>query len=436
MIGKVFSFLALSFALTFSAAAQQGGQTGGNQGGGNQGGGNQGGNTGGGNQGGGTRGGQTGNQGNRDPFGGQQQQQIPQYRPIYLSGKVVMDTGEVPPEPVVIVRVCNGQNYPEGYTNSKGTFSFEVGGDPSAALSDASVGNMGQMGAGGRFGAGVGATGGSFGNAGVNDSMMGVDMTGCEIRAQLPGFQSDSLQLGRRRPLDNPDIGVIVLHSLGGVKKESIVSVTTLEAPDKARSSYEKGMRELSKKGGNLEKAVKELDKAVELYPKFAAAWSALGTARIKMGDMPGATDALEKAIAADPDYLRPYPELVQISVQNKDWQRTSELSDAMLALNPGQTQVRYYKAVANFSLGKSEAAEAAALEIQQQQDADQYPQTHQMLGMIAGQRGQFENAAKEYRRYLELAPEAGSAEGIRKQLHEWEELGVIKSAEVADAKK
>ena len=76
--------------------------------------------------------------------------------------------------------------------------------------------------------------------------------------------------------------------------------------------------------------------------------------------------------------------------------------------------------------------SEATAIEIQEREDGERFPQTHQMLGLIAAQRGQFEAAAKSYRRYLELAPQAGSAEAIRKQLNEWEVLGVIEAAEVA----
>src|SRR6266849_5875234 len=48
-------------------------------------------------------------------------------RPAYLSGKVQMDDGTAPPEPVVIERVCNGSPRAEGYTDAKGRFSFQLG---------------------------------------------------------------------------------------------------------------------------------------------------------------------------------------------------------------------------------------------------------------------------------------------------------------------
>src|SRR5690349_5671617 len=48
-------------------------------------------------------------------------------RPIFLSGKVVMDDGTKPPEPVAIERVCNGVVRREQFTDSKGHFSFQLG---------------------------------------------------------------------------------------------------------------------------------------------------------------------------------------------------------------------------------------------------------------------------------------------------------------------
>src|SRR5690349_11435324 len=59
-------------------------------------------------------------------------------RPIFLSGKVQMDDGTPPPEPVVIERVCQGYVRPEGHTDSKGRFSFQLGAN-NAMVADASM---------------------------------------------------------------------------------------------------------------------------------------------------------------------------------------------------------------------------------------------------------------------------------------------------------
>src|SRR5687767_9674838 len=57
----------------------------------------------------------------RDPFSEMQN------RPVFLSGKVVMDDGTPPPDSVVIERVCGSVVRPEAHTDSKGRFSFQLG---------------------------------------------------------------------------------------------------------------------------------------------------------------------------------------------------------------------------------------------------------------------------------------------------------------------
>lgn len=410
--------VALSFAALMPVAAQQqgggGGQSGGKTGGG-------GGNTGGGQQGGGQQGGR--GQQQQGTFGSQRQQVPQMQRPVFLSGKVVLDNGEIPPEPTTIIRVCNGQRYPESYSDRKGNFSFQLGANPGVALTDASVGGYGAGSSAGAFGNST--FGGAFGGGPTMGGDMSVDLTGCDLIAELPGFRSDSLTLGRRRAMDNPDVGVIVLHSLGG-PTTSIVSATSLQAPKKAAASYDKALREMTKKSGKPEKAATELEKAVAEYPQYAAAWALLGDTRAKLNDTEGAREAYEKAVEADPDYLRPYPALVQMAVDANDWERTTELSDKMLSINPGITQVRFYQAVAQFNMGQIDDARSTAMAIQSGPDAERYPKTHQIIGLIYAKQGAFSEAAKEYRTYLKVDPNNVAVEQIKKQLNEWEVLGVI----------
>lgn len=415
-------------AAATTAWGQQGG--GGNTGGGNTGGGNTGG--GGNNSGGGNTSGDQGNRGTQqqtDPFGGTSTvQQMP--RPVYLSGEVILSNGEIPPEPVTIERVCGGVTTPETYTDSKGRFSFEVGGDPTLMISDASVAG----GAGGFGRPGLG--GGGFGGGGLRSDPTGmtVDMSGCDLRAALPGFTSDQIPLGVRRALDNPDVGTIVMTPLAGYGG-AFISATSMEAPKKARAAYQKATREMAKKrGANTEKIAKELERAVAEYPRYASAWALLGETKLRMNDSAGARAAFQKSLEADPKYMRPYGPLLKLTVAEKDWPAIESLTDAALDISPSWTQARYYLAVAQFSQGRDDEALASIETISKSEGAADYPQTHQMIGMIESKRGSFDQAAQSFRTYLELAPDSSSADQIRKQLNEWEVLGVIEPAKVAAA--
>src|SRR5215472_9782714 len=89
-----------------------------------------------------------GNPNNPNPIPNPNQNRFPeQQRPIFLSGKVMLDDGTPPSEPVTIERVCNGNPHAEAYTDSKGRFSFQLG-QSQGVLQDASMSNASD----GRFG--------------------------------------------------------------------------------------------------------------------------------------------------------------------------------------------------------------------------------------------------------------------------------------------
>ena len=97
---------------------------------------------------------------------------------------------------------------------------------------------------------------------------------GCELRGQLAGYDSQSLELGVRERLDNPNVGTILMRRLGP-DEGSTVSATTLAAPKDARKAYEKGLD--AEKKNKLPDAQANLEKAVAAYPKYALAWMELG---------------------------------------------------------------------------------------------------------------------------------------------------------------
>ena len=126
----------------------------------------------------------------------QQPQQMPQ--PIFVSGRVLLEDGTPPTESVVMERVCNGQARSEGYTDSKGYFSFELGRQNNGMLRDAS-----ENAADDPFGSPGGGFGGMPRQSNSPGMMMGGSDTrfmGCELRARLVGHRSQVVSLAMRRP--------------------------------------------------------------------------------------------------------------------------------------------------------------------------------------------------------------------------------------------
>ncbi len=381
----------------------------------------------------GRSGGSTGQQGS---FGrmGQQQQGLNQpefQRPIYLSGKVMLADGTPPGESVTIERVCWGERRPETYTDSKGRFSFQLGDKHSLAFADASTSPASDDAFGGAgFNSGGFDSRGSPGAPAVS-AFGRVDLSGCELRAVLPGYRSESVQLNQRSIFDKPDVGVIILHRIA--KGHGIsVSATSLAAPKQARKAYEKALKELRKKDAESrkpKKAAKELEKAVAAYPEYAAAWTLLGRTRLSINDKEGAREAFDKATKADPKYLSPYIPLLRMELQDERWAEVNLVSERLLNLNPHMTEVQFYRAVAAFNLGNMDLAEDLALDIQSSEGGKKFSGTHRLLGMIHARQGNFPLAATAYRDFLAAQPMGPMAKDLRRQLGDWEALGVIPKA-------
>lgn len=345
-----------------------------------------------------------------------------QQRPIFLSGKVMLDDGTPPSEPVTIERVCNGNARAEAYTDSKGRFSFQLG-QTQGIMQDASMSSAGddRFGGGG-FGNTGGALGtnqstGGFGGAGLS----GRDLMGCEIRAALPGFRSDLVNLGTRRTFDNPDIGTIILHRLANVEGVTI-SAVSLQAPKDAKKAFDKGRDFLKKK--KEPEAIKEFEKAVDIYPKYSTAWFELGRLREHLSDSAGALKAYSQALAADPKYLNPYRQLAAIYVKDQKWKDVADTTNRLIGLDPVDFPDAYfYNSVANYYLKNYDEAEKSVREAQKLDSHNRMPKSNQLLGAILAEKQDFAGAAEQIKKYLTFLPAGQEADNARKQLMELEKI-------------
>ena len=349
---------------------------------------------------------------------------IPQ--PIYVSGRVMIDDGTPLPEAVVIQRVCNGNPHSEGFTDSKGFFGLELG-NKTMVVQDASEIGGGGFGGGG-FGAGGfgGATGQTMpqsstgGAMAANNSVSDRRFTNCELQAKLAGYRSQVINLGNRRAMDDPNVGTILLHRVGSAEG-STVSAVSLAAPKDAKKAYDRGMEALKKQ--KPEEARKDFAKAVELYPKFAAAWNELG--KLQVASSPeSARKSFGAAVEADPKFTGPYMQLAVMALHEKNWREVAELTDRVVKLDPFEYPNAYfYNAVANYNLKRMEAAEQSAIQAEKLDTRHIMPQVNQLLGMLMAMRKDFTGAAAQFRTYLKLAPDGDEAATVRSQLVEVEKI-------------
>jgi Tfp pilus assembly protein PilF len=316
------------------------------------------------------------------------------FRPLFVSGNVVFQGGVAPQEPVVIERVCSGVFHREGYTDSKGQFQIELGRqiEQDASEGDSRTGGPNQSRA--------------FGRATVSR------FEGCELRAILPGFQSTSVTLHMEDDFGQVRAGTIVLARQENVQG-STISVSSLSAPKNARQAYEKGRKaELEKK---FSEAEKELNKAVETYPRYAAAWFLLGEAHRIQLQPDRAIQDYSQAIACEPQFVNPYFGLTIIAINRKDWAEVQRRTDQLIGLNEFAYPVAYYfNSAANFNLGRIEAAERSALKFQSMDADHRMPQVARLLAKILEAKQDYAGAAQQLRNYLLLVPDSPQAAAIK----------------------
>lgn len=323
---------------------------------------------------------------------------------LFLSGKVIVDDGTVLTDPAAIQTLCRGNTRTVGYTDRKGTFSIEL--DPNSSANLAGVGD-------------VTDTGPTMQND-YGGTFQMRDFRDCQVQAVLPGFTSQVVDLSPRLGGDSrADLGSIVLHRIGEVQGFTI-SATSAAAPSKARKDYEKGLA-LEKKQ-KWPEAQQKFQSAVDLYPKYAVAWVELGRVQLRQSHEDDAKQSLQKARAADPQFILTYQELVQIAASHQQWKDVAEETDQLLRLNPiNFPQYWFLNAVANYQLQNFDGAEKSAARGLELDPKHHIPKMEFVLGLALAQKHDYRGALEHLRNYVQTAPKSEDTETAQAQISQLE---------------
>ncbi|HEY2171518.1 MAG TPA: tetratricopeptide repeat protein [Candidatus Angelobacter sp.] len=329
-------------------------------------------------------------------------------RPLFISGKVMLQGGGALPEPVPIERVCNGTVRREGYADTKGQFEFQLG--LNLTFQDASENDS-------RI------TPASPSRSGSSTNLKALELNGCELRAVLAGYQSSVVTL-RVTGGDawQYEVGTIYLTRIGNAPGTTI-SVTSMAAPKDAMRAFEKAQKVKAEKPVEAEK---ELNKAVKIYPQFAAAWTMLGDMHREHNDFDAARSDYTQAIAADPQFVNPNYGLAMIAAQEKKWDDAVRFTDKVIKLNSAAYPVAYFlNAAANYNLQKLAPAEESAKKFKTLDTQHNHPDVCLLLSYIYSGRQDYAGAAREIREYLVLAPNSPDAESLKNDAKRFEDLSV-----------
>ena len=290
---------------------------------------------------------------------------------ITIRGRVVTESGGHPPMRVPVKMICRSSvARPQVWTDKEGRFVIEPGGEPLLQIVDASVAAPSMQ----------------FTNPQVTQvrgvAVGAAALRQCELFVDQQGYRSDRLLLPLDFSATGYDVGRIVLY-----RTKFTDSVTSQDAPRRVRVAYRKGVRAIRAKVPDFSQGIANLQRAVEEYPGFAAAWAVLGEARLHEGDNERAAEAFSRSIEADPAYLRPYKSMIGIAMGREDWGTVRSLAETYLSLSPLSLEVKCIKALATMHSGDRETANERIADLTRDRRTRNWPVCNTVIGLASDQR-------------------------------------------------
>jgi hypothetical protein len=304
----------------------------------------------------------------------------------FLLGKLAVEGESLPWEPIWVSVLCKGTIFHTALTDPKGRFVITSDHVP-----------------------------GALSVQGDAQRQMETHYEGCTVQASLSGFRSSVITITQRNFQDAPDLGTITLAREEGRGAGTAVSSTSDSAPASARKSFDKARSEVLDQ--QPDRAQRELEKAVEIYPAFADAWYQMGILQ-EAKNPQDARKSFSKAADADPKFVLPYEQLAALSAQDGKWNEVVESTSRMLQLDPmGTTQIWYYDALGNFQLGHATAAKASAFKSLAMDPQHTIPNTEQLLAVILAQQHDYAGALEHLRHCLTYLPNGPNTNLVKRQI-------------------
>ncbi len=301
--------------------------------------------------------------------------QITGWSVIFLHGKVTMEDGTPPPKLAVIERSCSDGN-----------------GDGNVAYSD----KLGQF-----------------------TWRMEYDNTSdrrCNIKAVLPGYQSNSYTVPDMNVFSDPNLPPLVLTPKGSNSEIEVLAVKDSKIPLSVLPVWNKAQKDIRE--NRLPEAERLLDSAVKTSPKFAQGWNALAIVLERENKPADAFQDYRRAIEVDPKLTGAYVSLARLSIEIKDWQNADQVSTNLIKLDPQARypEVRLIQAMARYQLKNLDGAIASATEtIRLDAVRHRFAAAEYVLALSLAAKQDYAGGQQHMKSYLALLPPSSpNANSIR----------------------
>ena len=159
--------------------------------------------------------------------------------------------------------------------------------------------------------------------------------------------------------------------------------------------------------------------KSIRIMRRHGAIWARFSQDNPKPTE---ARAAWEKAVQADPKYIKPYIQLARLDMEEKQPEDAITIAGKAVAMNPLEFPELYFC----LRRGKlqSEALDVAETNARRATDLDhahEVPRAELLLGSVLVAKGDRAGALQHFRKYLEIVPKAQDAEQIKRAIAQLE---------------
>lgn len=194
----------------------------------------------------------------------------------------------------------------------------------------------------------------------------------------------------------------------------AVVSASEFNIPAKARKEFDKG-NDLFR-DNKPEQARAHYEKAVQLYPKYAAAYNNLGVLWMRSHDLARARDAFTQALAANPHNSNAAMNMARLIYPQHEWPKIEDLLKRAIVGEPQNAEALTMLAITEYSLKKWADAVTYAQRVHSLPH-DNYPIVHFLAARSLVNLDRPLDAIAEYKIFLQEAPNSDSAPEARQEL-------------------
>ena len=212
---------------------------------------------------------------------------------------------------------------------------------------------------------------------------------------------------------------VVTLRSANRAKgkkdgsEDSFVSVSDMRVPARAKKEFDKAGELMEKR--DFDKAQQRLNKAISIYPNYAAAYNNLGVIYARLGDRGREREVLQRAININDRYAPAYLNLGRLNIAAADFSGAEDALNKATSYNPEDAIALVLLTYAEFMNHQFDQAIATSRKAHLMQASHAF--AHQVAAHAYEQKHDAVNAATELQQFLKEEPSGPRADIARKEL-------------------